>query len=100
MKKLIKVLLIGSLLTLLIIAALSNPTEKDYVAFSDKRYGELPASTSNFSVDIETINFVIFSTYTPIVAHEHGITHLGIMGTFIQISEGQFDYPWWLGLFN
>jgi hypothetical protein len=51
-------------------------------------------------MDIERINFFIFSTYIPVVYSEKGITHLGIMGKFIQISDGQFDYPVWLELFD
>ncbi|TMU87261.1 hypothetical protein FGG79_03790 [Bacillus sp. BHET2] len=77
------------------IAILTNPKKDEYIQFTEETIGE-PA----IDVEVEQINFVIFSSYTPIIFGEHGITHLGIFGQFIQISEGQFDYPAWLELFN
>lgn len=76
----------------------TNPTEKDYHLYSEKKYGKPP--TLNLPTELERVNFIIFSTYTPKFAFENGITHLGIMGHFFQISDGQFDYPWWLEFFN
>ena len=77
---------------------LTNPSESDYFEFTVKEYGEPPRVSS--SAKLERINFFVFSTYTPVFQYEKGITHLGIMGTFIQISDGQFDYPFWLEFFN
>lgn len=85
------------LLLLVIVLAVTNPTEQDYNEFSVSKYGE---PDSRIPVEIERINFLLFSTYTPVYLMEKGITHLGICGNFIQISDGQFDYPWWLDLFN
>src|SRR4051812_49596384 len=78
--------------------ALTNPSESDYNEFQLKKYGEPPLAYSE--VKLEHINFIVFSTYTPYYRYENGITHLGIMGKFIQISDGQFDYPTWLEFFN
>jgi hypothetical protein len=78
--------------------ALTNPTESDYNDFQLKKYGELPLVSSE--IELERINFIVFSTYTPFRHYENGITHLGIMGKFIRISDGQFDYPTWLEFFN
>lgn len=83
----------------LIFLALTNPNEKDYYVFTEKKYGK-PLEDSLYMSDLERIDFFVFSTYTPIFITEHGITHLGIMGKFIQISDGQFDYPRWLELFK
>ncbi|WP_442598802.1 hypothetical protein [Neobacillus sp. D3-1R] len=76
----------------------TNPTEDDYDRFSEKIYGKQP--DSNLPTELERLNFLFFSTYTPVVAFENGVTHLGIAGKFIKISEGQFDYPWFLEIFN
>lgn len=95
MNKVKKRTLISAILLLIIIIFIStNPTKKDYLLYQD--WEEI--SSPHFQ--IERKNFYLFSTYTPIVAHEYGMTHLGLMGNFYQISEGQFDYPWWLNFFN
>lgn len=95
-KKRKKRLIISTLIVLMIIFCMStNPTKQEYLQFNG--WSESPKS---IHIQIERVNFVLFSTYTPIVAHESGITHLGIVGHFFQISEGQFDYPWWLEFFN
>ncbi|QFT87534.1 hypothetical protein FIU87_02620 [Bacillus sp. THAF10] len=71
----------GVVLLLIVIAILTNPTLADY----EGEKGEL------LEGEVEHINFYVFSTYTPVVHHEHGITHLGIFGKFYQMSDGQFD---------
>lgn len=77
-------------IVLLGLLAFTNPSKKDFVSFFEKEYGKLPKT--DLPVGLEKINFLFFSLYTPVVATEHGITHLGILGHFVQISEGQFDY--------
>ncbi|WP_163102401.1 hypothetical protein [Peribacillus alkalitolerans] len=77
----------------------TNPTLQKYKWFSENKYGEIP-NNPELPMEIERINFLLFSTFTPIIGLEAGITHLGIMGQFIQISDGQFDYPVWLELFH
>jgi len=95
-KKQKKKFIIGTLFVLIIILfMITNPTKQEYLQFSG--WSEQPES---IHIQIERVNFFIFSTYTPIVAHESGITHLGILGHFFQISDGQFDYPRWLEFFN
>ena len=95
-KKQKKKFIINAVLVLIfILFMITNPTKQEYLQFSG--WSEPPES---IHIQIERVNFFIFSTYTPIVAHESGITHLGIMGHFFQISDGQFDYPWWLEFFN
>jgi hypothetical protein len=81
---------------LLLILLLTNPTTEDYIAFSEEQIG---AQMSD-EVEIERINFLVFSTYAPIYVHEYGRVHLGMSGMFFPISNGQFDYPWWLEFFN
>ncbi len=83
------------LFLLVLVSVITNPTKQEYLQFKD--WEQMPSS---IHVEIERVNFYIFSTYTPIVAHEHGMTYLGLFGDFYQISEGQFDYPWWLEFFN
>jgi hypothetical protein len=97
MKKVRKKYVVISLLFLIIlISIVTNPTKQDYLKFSEEQTG---AHTPTI-LEIERINFFIFSTYTPIVHHEHGITHLGLFKNFFQISNGQFDYSWWLEFFK
>ena len=87
---------VSALLFLLIMIALvTNPTKNDYLQFSEGQIGPTPKS-----LDIERVNFYLFSTYTPIVRTEYGMTHLGVFNNFFYFSEGQFDYPWWLEFFN
>ncbi|RDU37990.1 hypothetical protein DRW41_08330 [Neobacillus piezotolerans] len=78
---------------------LTNPTMKDYIAFDRQETG-IPIPDS---IRIERINFFVFSTYAPAPKNtkdEYGIVHLGFMGHFFQISEGQYDYPGWLRLYR
>lgn len=91
-----KLYIAGAIFLIIIISITTNPTKQDYLQFSEKQSG-IPTPTE---VEIERINFYLFSTYTPVFAYEHGITHIGLFGRFFQISEGQFDYPWWLEFFN
>ncbi|HEX5563696.1 MAG TPA: hypothetical protein VFX34_01945 [Sporosarcina sp.] len=87
----------GVLLFILLIALVTNPSEKEYLQFSEGKYGPPPPSVK---MEIERVNFLLFSTYTPVYHVEYGITHLGAFGMFFQLSDGQFDYPIWLDLFN
>jgi hypothetical protein len=76
---------------------MTNPTKQEYLQFSEEQSG-IPTPSW---VEIERINFYLFSTYAPKMPIDHyGIVHLGFMGNFFQISEGQYDYPWWLKFFN
>lgn len=83
----------------LLAAIFTNPTKQDYIQFTEESMGEpIPEDADN--TYIERINFVLFSAYSPVTHHEHGMTHLGIFGQFVQISDGQYDYPIWLEFFN
>lgn len=96
MKRIIKRFIFTFILLIVLgIAIITNPTQKEYKQFTEKAIGETPSD-----IEVEHINFYIFSAYTPVAFGEHGITYLGIFGQFIQISEGQFDYPIWLELLN
>lgn len=93
-KRYIISLLFGALL---FCTFLTNPTEQDYLHFIEEKSS---ISTPD-SVEREKKNFYIFSTYAPIShTKEYGIVYLGFMGTFFQISEGQYDYPGWLKVFD
>ncbi|MCM3636284.1 DUF4359 domain-containing protein [Sporosarcina luteola] len=87
----------GLLLFILLFALVTNPSEKEYLQFSEEHYGPPPLLAK---IETERINFLLFSTYTPIYHFEYGITYLGAFGMFFQISDGQFDYPRWLELFK
>ena len=84
--------------TLVLVAVLTNPSEEEYLEMTGEPiYEELP---EGLEMEVERVNFFLFSAYTPVVAGEHGLTHLGVYGRFFQISNGQFDYPVWLEVFN
>jgi hypothetical protein len=86
------------MVTLLLVAVLTNPSEEEYLEMTGEPiYEKLP---EGLEMEVERVNLFLFSAYTPVVAGEYGITHLGIYGSFFQISEGQFDYPGWLEVFN
>ncbi|WP_404460593.1 hypothetical protein [Sutcliffiella horikoshii] len=83
---------------LLLVAVLTNPSEKEYLEMTgEPSYEKLP---DGMEMKVERVNFLLFSAYTPVVAGEHGITHFGVYGSFFQISQGQFDYPAWLEIFK
>lgn len=81
-----------------LLAAVTNPSEEEYLGMSGNPNEQM--LPEGMEVEIEHVNFFLFSTYTPIVGYEYGVTHLGVYGSFFPISDGQFDYPWWLELFN
>lgn len=70
----------------------TSPKMDDYVQYSESGAG---APTPE-EVTIEHYNFFLFSTYTPFVYEDYGMTHLGFLGQFFPISEGQFDQVFWL----
>ncbi|WP_226682988.1 hypothetical protein [Sutcliffiella horikoshii] len=84
--------------TLLMVAVLTNPSEEEYLEMTGEPFYE--KWPEGLEVEVERVNFFLFSAYTPVVAGEHGITHLGVYGGFFQISNGQFDYPSWLEILN
>jgi hypothetical protein len=75
----------------LVVLALTNPSEQDYKKFDEEKYGK-PLITS-FPITLNRKNFFLFSSYTPVFVVENGNTHLGIMGHFIQISNGGLAKP-------
>ncbi|MFS1513747.1 hypothetical protein VQL36_15085 [Chengkuizengella sp. SCS-71B] len=88
---------------MIVLLILTNPNLEDYkkyMAQEEERLGITVPKTPK--IIIEHINFYLFSTYTPFVEviDENGVTHLGIFGKFFKVSDGQFDYPWWLEPFN
>ena len=84
------------ILLIIILSIMTNPTKEEYLQYSEEQSGIAPPP----SLEIERINFYLFSTYASKLFDHYGIVHLGFMGNFFQISEGQFDYPWWLEFFN
>ncbi|WLD94565.1 hypothetical protein [Alkalihalobacillus sp. AL-G] len=98
MKKLKKKYIISGFFVLLILLCIAtNPTKQEYVLFSKGRIGEAPPS----DIQIEVKNFYVFSTFAPKLPMDHyGIVHLGFMGKFFRISDGQYDYPVWLEFSN
>jgi hypothetical protein len=94
-----KWMFIGLFFLAVITLTTTNPSQEDYEAIFVHPHLK-KAENFNEHYQLEHLNFLLFSTYTPIVAEEHGKTHLGILGNFFPISDGQFDYPKWLELFN
>ena len=56
---------------LIIILFVTNPTKNDYLQFSEEQIG-IPTPTN---VEIEKVNFYLFSTYTPVASRDYGATH-------------------------
>ena len=103
MKKSKKRVIMGSLLGIfLLVALLSNPTKKDYMEYTNFNETNAVSFKEPVDIEIERINFFIFSTYAPKdkVLESYGIVHLGFMNNFFQISDGQYDYPGWLEFFS
>ncbi|WP_349408287.1 hypothetical protein [Pseudalkalibacillus sp. SCS-8] len=92
-----KHLVISVLILLLFVTFFLNPTTEEYLQYSEETTGIQTPS----DIEIERLDFFVFSTYAPKTPHDHyGIVHLGFMGTFFQISEGQYDYQWLLEFFH
>jgi hypothetical protein len=89
--------IIGFLLVFTFLAILTNPSKQDYLSYTEEQSGIATPE----SIEIERINFYLFSTYAPMMPMDHyGIVHLGFIGIFFKISEGQYDYPKWLEFFH
>ncbi|PKR77586.1 hypothetical protein CEY16_06510 [Halalkalibacillus sediminis] len=103
MLKVKKRYIIGALLVVFIIVSIAtNPTKQDYINYTNFNEEEMEQAHEQLDFEIEKINFFIFSTYAikeSTLGH-YGIVHLAFMGNFFQISDGQYDYPWWLEFFN
>jgi hypothetical protein len=84
----------GITFILLVVLALTNPSEQDFIKFDEEKYGKPPITS--FPITLDRKNFLLFSIYTPVFAVESGVTHLGIMGQFIQISMGGMGKPEYL----
>ncbi|MCF6136568.1 hypothetical protein [Pseudalkalibacillus berkeleyi] len=85
------------LIVLCTASILTNPSTESYLQFSEEKSGVMKPA----EVEVERINFFLFSTYAPKGPMDHyGIVHLGFMNRFYQISEGQYDYPVWLEFFH
>ncbi|WP_430787340.1 hypothetical protein VBD025_16190 [Virgibacillus flavescens] len=88
---------------LIFLSIVTNPSKRDYINFVDFNEEKLEASFSdNVDLEVERINFLLFSTYSVIEVRtdSHSAVDLGFMGHFFRISDGQYDYPWWLELFD
>jgi hypothetical protein len=87
------------LLLLLIISALTNPTKEDYIKFDEAETG-IPIPEN---VRIAEANFFFFSVFAPAPKNtidEYGIIHLGFMGHFFKVTNGQFDDSIWDDVLN
>ncbi|WP_156324549.1 hypothetical protein [Bacillus sp. FJAT-27245] len=88
-----KIALVAVIIVAAGILAYFNPTEKDYITYSNENL------VDSHPDDIEKTNLLIFSIYTPVLDERYGISHLGIMGQFIELSEENFNVPIWLKFF-
>jgi hypothetical protein len=82
------------LLLVLLISALTNPTREDFIKFDEADTG-VPIPES---VRIAEANFFFFSIYAPThkdTIDEYGIIHLGFMGHFFKVTNGQYDVSIW-----
>lgn len=82
------------LLLFLLLSALTNPTKADFVKFDEAETGITLPET----VQIAEANFFFFSIYAPKPKNtidEYGIVHLGIMGHFYKVTDGQYDDSIW-----
>ncbi|WP_316568779.1 hypothetical protein [Neobacillus sp. YIM B06451] len=75
------------------ILAFFNPTENDYIAYSNEYMFD------SHPDEIEKTNLLVLSIYTPVIDEKYGISHLGIMGQFIELSEENFNLPIWVEFF-
>ncbi|MFE7061991.1 hypothetical protein ACFVAD_07550 [Sutcliffiella sp. NPDC057660] len=102
MNKIRKRYIIGALLVFFILSMVTNPTKQDYINYTNFNEKKMEESHEQLDFEVERINFFLFSTYAvkELALDHYGNVHLGFMGNFFQISEGQYDYPGWLEFFN
>jgi hypothetical protein len=82
------------LLLFLLLSALTNPTKAEFIKFDKTETGITIPDT----VQIAEANFFFFSIYAPMpknTIEEFGIVHLGFMGHFFKVTDGQYDDSIW-----
>ncbi|MBM7578137.1 hypothetical protein [Jeotgalibacillus terrae] len=97
MKKALKkslIIMFSAVTLFLVVSALTNPTPDDYIKFDEAETGiQIPDN-----VRIATADFIFFSIYAPSpkdAADKYGAVHLGFMGHFFKMSDGQYDESFW-----
>lgn len=83
-----------ALLLLFILAFFTNPSKEDYVKF-DEENTDIPIPES---VRIAEADFIFFSIFAPAPKNtidEYGRMHLGFMGHFFKVTDGQYDESIW-----
>ena len=93
------VLTFSFLLFLLIIVAFTNPTKQDYIRFDEERTG-IPIPENVRVVDANFFFFSVYATAPKNTFDEYGIAHLGFMGLFFQVTDGQYDESIWEAFYN
>lgn len=92
-----KISILAAAVCLAAVLAFMNPSETDYVAYAEEKFADEPAIAH--PDDIEKANLLIFSIYTPVVDEEYGVSHLGVMGQFIELSRENLKPPIWMEIF-
>ncbi|MDX5475962.1 MAG: hypothetical protein LPK00_10560 [Bacillaceae bacterium] len=95
-------IIFGTIILFVVLSILMNPTKQEYMVYNEdmlQEYLEFSKETTGEYKDIESMihskNFYLFSTYAPKMPMEvmghHGPRHIGIMGGFYQLTEGQYN---------
>ncbi|WP_246943526.1 hypothetical protein [Bacillus pinisoli] len=89
-----KVFITVSVLFFMVMSVLFNPSKEEYIKFDENRSGvSMPEHAR-----IAEADFIFFSIYASVpknTVDEYGILHLGFLGLFFQLTDGQFDESIW-----
>jgi len=78
------------LILLLFTSALTKPTTDDYVQFFESETGvTIPENVKIGEADLFFLT--LFATAPKETIDEYGIVHIGFMGHFFKVTDGQFD---------
>lgn len=84
----------------LLVSALTTPSKEDYIKFSEAETG-IPIPENVLRIEeADFIFFAIYATAPKNTVDEYGIAHLGFMGHFFKVTDGQYDDSIWEGFLN
>lgn len=91
-KKLLITLCIVGLI--LLVSAFTNPSKEDYIRFDEAVTGYTVPDNAKIA-EADLFFFSVYATTPKFAVDDYGIIHLGFMGHFFQVNEGQFDETIW-----
>lgn len=88
------IIALGALLLFMALAYFTNPSKEDYLRYDQENTGiSIPENVHISESDF--LFFSIFASSPENTIDEFGKVHIGFMGFFLQVSDGQYDDSVW-----